>query len=345
MNNKTPRNAACPCGSGKKFKNCCLNGNKTPVASIRVGFAIAVIATDIGLGTAFYLNANDRDKEIPDNIARTANTENIPSDILLKTSQIEQYDFAALNLICARGLKGAENLDIRKCLSVIESWGERVRGETERHIQKFFSNPGNFENSEPYFRMLMLVTVLEQDLGIRYNPDLMSKPSLADLRSTSFFRNSADLFLHGLTDSRLGTCASIPVLTVSVGRRLGYPLKLVRGKSHLFVRWDDGKERFNIESGGHGMNSFPDDHYRMWPFPISDSEIKTGFYLKSLTPAEQYAGFLETRGFCLMENGRIAEALNSFNHVNKLVPGHPHLKNYIMKASSLLTGQADKKRG
>ncbi len=192
--------------------------------------------------------------------------------------------------------------------------------------------------------MLMLVTVLEQDFRIRYNPDLMSKPSLADLRSTSFYRNSADLFLHGLTDSRLGTCASIPVLTVSVGRRLGYPLKLVRGKAHLFVRWDDGKERFNIESGGQGMNSFPDDHYRKWPFPISDSEMKTGFYLKSLTAAEEYAGFLETRGFCLMENRRMAESLNAFNHVNNLVPEHPHLKSYMMKVYSLLAEPTEKTR-
>lgn len=30
MNEKTGRNDPCPCGSGKKFKNCCLNKSATP---------------------------------------------------------------------------------------------------------------------------------------------------------------------------------------------------------------------------------------------------------------------------------------------------------------------------
>lgn len=147
MNKKIPRNAVCPCGSGKKFKNCCLNGNKTPVTSVRNGFAIVAIVAAIGLCAAFYLNANSRDNEISNNIHLVANNDKIPPDILLKESQIEQYDIAVLNLINGRGLKGAEKLDIHKCLSVIESWAERVRSETQRHIHKFFSNPGNFENS------------------------------------------------------------------------------------------------------------------------------------------------------------------------------------------------------
>jgi hypothetical protein len=53
------------------------------------------------------------------------------------------------------------------------------------------------------------------------------------------------LFLHGLTQGRGGTCLSMPVAYVAVGRRLGYPLKLVTAKGHLFARWEslDGKER------------------------------------------------------------------------------------------------------
>ena len=33
---------------------------------------------------------------------------------------------------------------------------------------------------------------------------------------------------------------------MAVGRRLGYPLKLVTTKGHLFVRWEGAGERFNI---------------------------------------------------------------------------------------------------
>ena len=49
----------------------------------------------------------------------------------------------------------------------------------------------------------------------------------------------ARLFIHGIIDGPGGTCASMPVLYVAVGRRLGYPLKLVEARGHLLLRWDD----------------------------------------------------------------------------------------------------------
>lgn len=44
------------------------------------------------------------------------------------------------------------------------------------------------------------------------------------------------------------------MLYVAIGRRLGYPLKLVECKGHLFVRWEDAKERFNIEGTSRGLH-------------------------------------------------------------------------------------------
>jgi regulator of sirC expression with transglutaminase-like and TPR domain len=177
--------------------------------------------------------------------------------------------------------------------------------------------------------MLVLVTVLSLNLGIRCNPDLIAAPSAEDLRSTAFFRNPEDLFLHGIINRRTGTCSSLPVLTVSVGRLMGYPLRLVNAKAHLFVRWEDGKERFNIESGGHGLICHPDEHYMKWPFVITEKELKTGFFLKSVTPAQELATFLEIRAFCLLENKRTAEACEAFGYALSLYPGHPYLKGYI----------------
>jgi hypothetical protein len=39
-------------------------------------------------------------------------------------------------------------------------WAARVRDETARHLPKFRQNPSEYQNSEAYFRMLALVTVL-----------------------------------------------------------------------------------------------------------------------------------------------------------------------------------------
>jgi hypothetical protein len=40
----------------------------------------------------------------------------------------------------------------------------------------------------------------------------------------------------------------------------------------LFVRWDGQGERFNVEATSHGLNTFDDDYYRKWPFPITAEE-------------------------------------------------------------------------
>ncbi len=174
------------------------------------------------------------------------------------------------------------------------------------------------DNSQAKYCALMMVTVLQQDFGVRYNPDRIRNPD---------FRNAGDLFIHGMLGGNGGTCASMPVLYAAVGRRLGWPIKLVHAHAHLFCRWDDtegqhpfGKERFNIEATGLGANFFSDDYYRTWPEPVCSEMIDQPGYLKSLTLAEEFAGFLALRGHCLEDNGRIAKACEAYRLSCQLAP-------------------------
>ena len=113
----------------------------------------------------------------------------------------------------------------------------------------------------------------------------------------------------------------MPVLYVAVGRRLGYPLKLVRAKSHMFVRWDagDGKN-FNVEATSRGFSVREDAYYKTWPRPMSEEEFTGGEYMKTMTPVEELACFMSTRGVCLQVNGRFAEATAAYQQAAKLVP-------------------------
>ena len=87
------------------------------------------------------------------------------------------------------------------------------------------------------------------------------------------FSDSRDLFIHGLVYGPGGTCIRCPSLYAAVGRRLGYPLKLVESKGHLFVRWDDPNgERLNIEATGQGLSCPADEHYRTWPVAIATTK-------------------------------------------------------------------------
>jgi hypothetical protein len=103
--------------------------------------------------------------------------------------QLAAADIGLSNLSCAVGLRGSETLDIPQCLRLLDSWAERVRSETARHVYRFQQNPAEFQNSVAYFKMIMLVTVLQQDFGVQYNPERATNPDFTDSR---------DLFIHGL---------------------------------------------------------------------------------------------------------------------------------------------------
>lgn len=148
--------------------------------------------------------------------------------------------------------------------------------------------------------MMALITVLQRDCGVHYNQSSLTQ---ADAK------NSKDLFIHGMIDdANGGTCASMPVLYTAVARRLGWPVKLSHTNGHVFCRWEDAKERFNIEGSSRGFLRRDDEYFKKWPFRISEEDIKTCQYLKSETPAEELAGFLSGRGWCLESNGRMAAA-------------------------------------
>jgi hypothetical protein len=112
----------------------------------------------------------------------------------------------------------------------------------------------------------------------------------------------------------------MPIFYIALGRRLGYPLKLAKAKGHLFLRWDSPKEKFDMDATGKGLNKYDDEHYKQWPFPLVEADIKEEDYLKSLSAREELSVFLSIRGACQTDNGQLGEALASFNLACKLVP-------------------------
>ncbi len=243
--------------------------------------------------------------------------------VALPPGQLAQLELGACNLLCAVDLAGAESLDIANCRRTLDQWAGHMCAETQRNWHRYQANPAEFEHSEGYFRMLLMAVVLYEDFHIRYNPDRMVAPAAAS-PDDKFFADSRDVFLHGLlSPPHLGTCSSLPVLYAAIGRRLGYPLKLVTTKAHLFLRWEDNNERFNMEATGKGMNRYDDAHFKQWPFPVSEEEIAREHYLKSLSPAEELGVFLSLRGNCQREAGKLDEAASCYEAASRLAPDWP----------------------
>ena len=248
--------------------------------------------------------------------------------LAMQPEGLGDVDIAEMNLLCATGLPGAEGLEIDKCLARLDEWARHVESETNRHLYRFRQAPENYRNSEGYFRMLMLVTVLQQDFGIHYNTGRMRNVD---------FTKSKDLFIHGMIDDdNGGTCVSMPAAYVAVGRRLGYPLKLVLAKAHVFCRWEGDGERFNIEATNQGMNSFTDAYYRSWPESMTPADIASRRYLRSLAPPEDLACFLALRGHCLLDTGPVREAKAAYAIAHRFAPSDPAYVAWARQAQARL---------
>jgi hypothetical protein len=142
----------------------------------------------------------------------------------------------------------AERVNVAEHLRTLNNWAKHVQAEIDRnaHRQKREGLPWS------QWAAGMMVTVLQQDCGVRYNPQRIHDPD---------FRDSRDQFIHGMIVGDGGTCASMPVVYVAIGRRLGFPMKLVSAKAHLFARWDSPDARFNLEGAGMGFSIKPDEYY------------------------------------------------------------------------------------
>ncbi len=134
------------------------------------------------------------------------------ADLLkLTDGAFNSLDIIELNLAIAREIPECNELDVRRYQKAVDEWAAWIKQETERHWYRFKQNPSEYRNSEPYFRALVMCTVIGQDFKVRY-----------DLEDFSF-EQPEDLFVHGVIDKRKGTCVSLPVLYIAIGQRLGYP--------------------------------------------------------------------------------------------------------------------------
>ena len=233
--------------------------------------------------------------------------------------QLGKRDIGSLNLEAALGLPGAEGLNVDGCVQKLNMWAELVRHNTEGRWYMFLRSPDKYDHSPAKFRMLVLVTVLQKHLDVYYNLPF----SEGDYNAT----DSRNLFIHGILSGHGGTCVTMPILYIAIGRRLGYPLKLVRAKEHLFARWEEpGGERFNIECTSPGFRAVDDEYYHRWPKALTEDELRSRSFLRNLRPREELAEFLYERARCLIDNLRLGEALLSCFLSARLAPEDPGVR-------------------
>jgi hypothetical protein len=158
-------------------------------------------------------------------INTSATPTNLAQLLALPPEKLEKVDIARIDLLCAESLKGSEDLNIQECLKTLDTLAQHVKEETERSRHYLIENPAKFKNSEGYFRMMYLVTVLQQDFGVEYDPAHTNDFVEANGKIARnhpedvIYADSKDHFIHGLlTGKHYGTCASMPMLYVAIAQ-------------------------------------------------------------------------------------------------------------------------------
>jgi len=264
--------------------------------------------------------------------------------LALPVEALGQIDMARMHLLCATQLPSTQNLDVEHALATLDQWAEKVAAETEKYLYRLTDprHADHYGHSEAQYRAEMLAQVLQEDLGVRYNTDAAGHFSFADI-TTGFIHGMIPAPGSSIEETPGGTCASMPVLYVAVGRKLGYPLKLMTTDSHVFARWDGlasgghenpaWRERFNCETTN-GFHRFDDDYYRTWPYPVTEHEIAVNGFLKSFSPAEELAFFLATRGHHGEDVGESLFAARCYENAYRYDTSRPCYRSWFRDAAA-----------
>lgn len=143
-----------------------------------------------------------------------------------------------------------------------------------------------------------------------------------------------DLFLHVVLDKKRGYCLSLSVLYLAIGERLGMPLYGVVVPGHFFVRYDDGNNRYNIETTAQGGLA-DDDHYIRNFSPPADHKL----YMKNLTKRQTLGCFFNNLGNCYSAVGQQEQAFLELSRAVQINPSlgeaHTNLGNIYLQQGQI----------
>lgn len=304
------------------------------------------LKTKVFVGLAVFLPIALAMAELPAAQSKPNQPDSLADLLALPPEELAKVDLGLMGLLTAEGLRGSENLNVAECMRILDTWTNLVDREIQRNYHRFREHPEEYNHSEGEFRMGMLITILQQDFRTRYSPERAAPLKRGEWEpDDTFYGDSKETFIHGLlTENRSGTCSSMPVLYAAIARRLGWPVTLAATKAHWFMRYEEGDKHLNVESSGEGFNIYPDEHYKNWPFPATDEEIKAYRLLQPLNMKEVLGALLVNRAGNLKSANRLAESVDSWRQAARYLPDTPELRRVVEFAQIQVQASQDQTR-
>ena len=163
--------------------------------------------------------------------------------------------------------------------------------------------------------------------------------TLLKARKVSYLSNQywRDSTLAASLLRKQGNCLATSTLFVLVGDALGLPIKLVMVPGHVFVRWDDGIFRRNIESTTN-VEQLSDETYLYGDNPADPADVIALGWGRSLDRDGFLAELVECAAQHRAGEGRLADAQVLLEEAERLAPArsdrilsHIHLRSDLTK--------------
>ena len=104
------------------------------------------------------------------------------------------------------------------------------------------------------------------------------------MKSSQDLHDPCNLLPSAVLERRQGYCVGLAALYLALAQELDLPIFAVSTPSHVFLRYDDGSTRINIETTRAGA-SRPDDAY-IREGRIPEASLRKGVFLRNLSTSD-----------------------------------------------------------
>ncbi len=210
--------------------------------------------------------------------------------LAMPEEELARIDPVVVNLVVLSCIPEYSDIDIAHYVRQVDQWAADIRRGLDHALATGArSEPAYRHDPDLWKAGGMAVAIAGQSIGVTYTAERLDETDLSQL------------FLPGRIDARRGTCSNMPVLYLAIAHRLGWPLRAVVSRNHMWTRWDDGTKRFNLEAttatsdGEFGsFLSTPDEEYKR-QLATPRIAIESGSDFTRLTARQTLGVYLQTR--------------------------------------------------
>lgn len=252
----------------------------------------------------------------PKNLVAEQESLTVQELIRLPEKQLAKLDVVTLNLVVARVLE--PDIDIASYRRFIDRMAEYVRLQIEANEPYFLEHQWDFQGRKEKWICTLMWQIITQDFGYGY-----LKGKLLDLDHTQPWQK----FVHGIIQRGEGTCCNLPVLYVSIGRRLGYPIRMALGPQHAYCRWEStDAEPFNFEVINRKGIWFPTDEQVLAAKINRCPASWQRHFFRSLNAREMLGYFLTLRADVYHATKQFPRAVVDLHQARDCFPNNPGIE-------------------